>query len=80
MARSTARSQQVMARSRDRFPGGVNSPVRAFTGVGGDPIVAASGHGATLHDVDGNAYLDYVLSWGPLIHGHAFARWSSPMP
>ena len=62
-----------MARSRDRFPGGVNSPVRAFTGVGGDPIVAASGHGATLHDVDGNAYLDYVLSWGPLIHGHAFA-------
>jgi glutamate-1-semialdehyde 2,1-aminomutase len=73
MARSTVRSQQVMARSRDFFPGGVNSPVRAFTGVGGDPVVAASGAGALLRDVDGNEYIDYVLSWGPLIHGHAYA-------
>ncbi|MCA0376623.1 MAG: glutamate-1-semialdehyde 2,1-aminomutase [Gemmatimonadetes bacterium] len=68
---STARSAEVMARSRARFPGGVNSPVRAFRGVGGDPIVAARGAGARVWDVDGNAYYDYVLSWGPLVLGHA---------
>jgi glutamate-1-semialdehyde 2,1-aminomutase len=67
----TRRSQAIMARSRQRFPGGVNSPVRAFRGVGGDPVVAARGKGATVWDADGNAYLDYVLSWGPLVLGHA---------
>ena len=51
--------------------GGVNSPVRAFKGVGGDPFFVASGKGAHLTDVDGNKYIDYVLSWGPLILGHA---------
>jgi glutamate-1-semialdehyde 2,1-aminomutase len=71
MSRTTQRSQQVMARSRELFPGGVNSPVRAFGGVGGDPVVMASGAGARVTDVDGNSYLDYVLSWGPLILGHA---------
>lgn len=66
-----ARSAEIMARARTRFPGGVNSPVRAFRGVGGEPFVAARGKGARVWDVDGNAYIDYVLSWGPLILGHA---------
>jgi glutamate-1-semialdehyde 2,1-aminomutase len=53
------------------MPGGVNSPVRAFRAVGGDPVFIASGKGATITDVDGKSYIDYVLSWGPLILGHA---------
>ena len=53
------------------MPGGVNSPVRAFRAVGGDPLFMASGKGATMTDVDGKSYIDYVLSWGPLILGHA---------
>lgn len=52
------------------MPGGVNSPARAFGGVGGEPIVMARGEGAYLHDVDGNQYLDYIGSWGPMILGH----------
>jgi glutamate-1-semialdehyde 2,1-aminomutase len=60
-----------MARARDRFPGGVNSPVRAFGGVGGEPFVVARGAGSRIWDVDGNEYIDYVLSWGPLVLGHA---------
>ena len=60
-----------MARARRIFPGGVNSPVRAFTGVGGEPFVAERGEGAYLWDADGNQYIDFVLSWGPLVLGHA---------
>ena len=60
-----------MARARELFPGGVNSPVRAFNGVGGEPIVAARGEGSRIWDVDGNEYIDFVLSWGPLVLGHA---------
>ena len=60
-----------MARARALFPGGVNSPVRAFGGVGGEPFVVARGEGARIWDADGNEYIDYVLSWGPLILGHA---------
>src|SRR5438105_7350786 len=60
-----------MARARDLFPGGVNSPVRAFRGVGGEPIVAARGQGSRIWDVDGKEYIDFVLSWGPLVLGHA---------
>ena len=60
-----------MARARDVFPGGVNSPVRAFGGVGGEPFVVARGNGARIWDADGNEYIDYVLSWGPLVLGHA---------
>ena len=60
-----------MQRARDLFPGGVNSPVRAFRGVGGDPFVVARGAGARIWDVDDNEYIDYVLSWGPLVLGHA---------
>ena len=70
-ARSMARSQEVMARARALFPGGVNSPVRAFSGVGGEPFVVARGQGARIWDADGNEYIDYVLSWGPLVLGHA---------
>lgn len=60
-----------MARARELFPGGVNSPVRAFRGVGGEPVVAARGEGARIWDVDGKEYIDFVLSWGPLVLGHA---------
>src|SRR5258705_11066020 len=53
------------------IPGGVNSPVRAFRGVGGEPFFVARGEGARLWDVDGRSYLDFLGSWGPLILGHA---------
>ena len=64
-------SSEILRRSRDLFPGGVNSPVRAFRSVGGDPVVAARGEGARIWDADGKEYIDYVLSWGPLVLGHA---------
>jgi len=57
------RSAEILRRSSDIFPGGVNSPVRAFRGVGGNPVVAARGEGARVTDVDGREYIDYVLSW-----------------
>ena len=61
-----------MARARGLLPGGVDSPVRAYRAVGGEPIVIASGAGARVTDVDGNEYIDYVCSFGPLILGHAY--------
>src|SRR4051812_15656125 len=64
-------SQALFARARELFPGGVNSPVRAFRGVGGDPVFFERGEGAWLVDVDQNRYVDFVGSWGPLILGHA---------
>jgi glutamate-1-semialdehyde 2,1-aminomutase len=69
--RGTAESRRLFADARGVMPGGVNSPVRAFGSVGGDPLFIASAAGATLTDADGNAYLDYVGSWGPMILGHA---------
>ncbi|MDQ4080841.1 MAG: glutamate-1-semialdehyde 2,1-aminomutase [Gemmatimonadota bacterium] len=60
-----------MARARDLFPGGVNSPARAFGGVGGEPFVVDRGEGPRLFDVDGREYIDYVMSWGALALGHA---------
>jgi len=69
--RSWARSQELYARALDLLPGGVNSPVRAMTAIGRDPIFATAGEGAVLTDVDGNTYVDWMLSWGPLIAGHA---------
>jgi glutamate-1-semialdehyde 2,1-aminomutase len=63
-------SEKLFAKAKDLFPGGVNSPVRAFKGVGGTPRFIARGKGSHLFDVDGNDYVDYVLSWGPLIVGH----------
>src|SRR5215470_11218018 len=65
------RSAELFAHAREIIPGGVNSPVRAFKAVGGQPRFIERGEGAYLFDVDGNRYIDYVLSWGPLIHGHA---------
>ena len=67
-------SKKLFKRALDLFPGGVNSPVRAFTSVGGDPVFIDHGEGAYLIDADGNRYIDYVLSWGPLILGHAHPR------
>jgi glutamate-1-semialdehyde 2,1-aminomutase len=67
----TGRSAAIMRRARSLFPGGVNSPVRAFRGVDGDPFVVERGAGARIWDADGNEYIDYVLSWGPLVLGHA---------
>ena len=64
-------SQELFEQARVLLPGGVNSPVRAFGGVGGTPRFIARGKGAKMWDEDGNEYLDYVGSWGPLIHGHA---------
>ena len=61
----------MMERARELFPGGVSSPVRAFKGVGGEPFVVDRGEGARIWDVDGREYIDYVLSWGPLVLGHA---------
>jgi glutamate-1-semialdehyde 2,1-aminomutase len=68
---NTQRSDALFAHARELIPGGVNSPVRAFKAVGGQPRFIERGEGAYLYDVDGNRYIDYVLSWGPLIHGHA---------
>ncbi len=68
---ATTRSEQLFAQAKTLIPGGVNSPVRAFRGVGGVPRFVEHGQGARIYDVDGNEYIDYVLSWGPLILGHA---------
>ncbi len=70
-ARSTAASERLFAAAQRVLPGGVNSPVRAFKSVGGTPRFIARGEGPTLVDEDGNRYVDLVLSWGPLILGHA---------
>lgn len=67
----TVRSRELFARAQGVMPGGVSSPVRAFGAVGGTPVFMRSGAGARVTDVDGNSYLDYVGSWGPLILGHA---------
>jgi glutamate-1-semialdehyde 2,1-aminomutase len=67
----TGRSEELYRRALDVLPGGVNSPVRAMRAIGRDPIFVERGEGAELVDVDGNRYLDYVSSWGPLILGHA---------
>ena len=64
------RSEALFARAQKLIPGGVNSPVRAFRSVGGTPPFIARGEGSKIYDVDGNEYIDYVLSWGPLILGH----------
>ena len=68
------RSRQLFAEAKTLLPGGVDSPVRAFRSVGGEPLFIARGEGPYLFDVDGNRYIDYVLSWGPLILGHAHPR------
>src|SRR5213595_1678891 len=67
----THRSSELYARALRALPGGVNSPVRAMRAIGRDPIFVSHAEGAELFDVDGNRYVDWVCSWGPLIHGHA---------
>jgi glutamate-1-semialdehyde 2,1-aminomutase len=69
--KNPARSKQLFLRASQILPGGVNSPVRAFQAVGGAPLFIRRASGAVLEDVDGNRFIDYVMSWGPLIHGHA---------
>jgi glutamate-1-semialdehyde 2,1-aminomutase len=70
-ALTDTRSAALYRRALEVMPGGVNSPVRAMRAIGRDPVFLARGEGAEVIDVDGNRYLDYVCSWGPLIHGHA---------
>ncbi|MCZ6696927.1 MAG: glutamate-1-semialdehyde 2,1-aminomutase [Acidobacteria bacterium] len=67
----TALSRKLFDVAREVIPGGVNSPVRAFIAVGGDPLFFTRGRGSLMYDVDGNEYIDYISSWGPLILGHA---------
>src|SRR5580765_5708452 len=65
-------SEHLFSRAQRSIPGGVNSPVRAFKSVGGTPIFIQKAKGAYLYDADGNQYIDYINSWGPMIMGHAF--------
>ena len=65
-------SQSLFTRAQKSIPGGVNSPVRAFKSVGGNPIFIQKAKGAYLYDADGNQYIDYIASWGPMILGHAY--------
>jgi glutamate-1-semialdehyde 2,1-aminomutase len=67
----TIKSSRLFSQAVKILPGGVNSPVRAFKAVGGSPLFIRRAYGARLQDVDGNEFIDYVMSWGPLIHGHA---------
>ena len=74
VSRGRSRSEELFAEAAGLLPGGVSSPVRAFRAVGGSPLFIERGEGAYLVDVDGNRYVDYVLSWGPLVLGHAHPR------
>src|SRR6476646_2900011 len=67
----TTRSSRLFARAQAILPGGVDSPVRAFKSVGASPLFIRRASGSSIDDVDGNTFIDYVMSWGPLIHGHA---------
>jgi glutamate-1-semialdehyde 2,1-aminomutase len=69
-----AKSAELYRRAVARLPGGVNSPVRAMRAIGRDPVFVERAQGAEIVDVDGNRYVDYVMSWGPLVHGHAHPR------
>jgi glutamate-1-semialdehyde 2,1-aminomutase len=68
---NTTKSSQLFARAERRIPGGVNSPVRAFRAVGREPLFISAANGATVTDADGNTFIDYVGSWGPMLMGHA---------
>jgi len=68
------KSHRLYKKAQTLIPGGVNSPVRAFRAVGGNPVFISRGQGSEIYDVDGNRYIDYVLSWGPLILGHAHPK------
>lgn len=66
------KSEELFSRAQQSIPGGVNSPVRAFKSVGGNPLFIERADGAYLYDADGNAYIDYINSWGPMVLGHAY--------
>ena len=68
---SRERSEQLYATAKNYIPGGVNSPARSWSSVGGTPLFLSKGSGSRVWDADGNEYIDYVCSWGPLILGHA---------
>src|SRR5262249_6259964 len=70
-AMKQTRSTRLFARAQAILPGGVDSPVRAFKSVGATPLFIRRASGSRIEDADGNAFIDYVMSWGPLIHGHA---------
>src|SRR5262245_32308209 len=67
----TSRSRRLFSPAFQVLPGGVRSPVRAFKAVGASPLFIRRAAGARIEDIDGNTYVDYVMSWGPLLHGHA---------
>ena len=69
---NTGRSQSLFNRAQSSIPGGVNSPVRAFKSVGGTPVFIKKAKGVYLYDEDGNRYIDYINSWGPMILGHSY--------
>ena len=71
--RRTTQSEALFVRAKKRMPGGVSSPVRSFASVGGQPFFVKKGRGATLIDADGNRYVDWVMSYGPLVFGHAYS-------
>ena len=71
MPRKTEISRKLQKRAEQMIPGGVNSPVRSFRSVGGDAPFMVRGEGSHIFDADGNEYIDYIGSWGPLILGHA---------
>ena len=72
--RNTEKSKAAFAEAKEYMPGGVNSPVRSFANVGGNPLFIARAEGSKIYDIDGNEYIDYVGSWGPMIAGHAHPR------
>ena len=65
------KSLEAFEEAKTLMPGGVNSPVRSFANVGGNPLFIARGEGSKIYDIDGNEYIDYVGSWGPMVVGHA---------
>ena len=69
--RNTEKSRLAFDEAKQYMPGGVNSPVRSFANVGGNPLFIARAQGSKIYDIDGNEYIDYVGSWGPMIVGHA---------
>src|SRR5690242_10437968 len=73
LKRERKRSREIFEQAENVLVGGVNSPVRAFRSVGGEPLIIGRGSGARLYDVDGNELLDYVCSWGAMLLGHANA-------
>src|ERR1700744_3128016 len=73
MTNTITKSKELFERAQKSIPGGVNSPVRAFKSVGGTPLFMERAEGAYMFDADGNKYIDYINSWGPMILGHAYA-------